>query len=122
MNVIDVTGCLVSAPDVNSKRANFTLVDNTFYNHPQFINCVAFKEDLIKKFKDWGKGFLVQVVGRLEIKKFKETKYTSIIIDRITLLRKPVSYCEDNDITGGVFPSPPELDLSEDLDFEDVPF
>ena len=98
MNCINLTGRICKSIDFASgkkERVNFVIVDNTFGN-AQFIHCVSFEDKVVQKLKNFDSGYLLHVVGRLELKRFKEKYYTSILVDKVTLLSKKNQENQEN--------------------------
>lgn len=125
MNNISVTGRICGAVDYiytqkGDLRSSFVIADNAF-GDAQFVKCVSFNERVNEKLKNYDKGYLVDISGKMQIKKFGEKYYTTIQVREISLLSKKYKPVEPDDITGGVLPdsSPPQ---NYDLDFEDIPF
>ena len=100
MNNINLTGRICKSIDFSSgkkERANFVLADNTF-GDAQFIHCVSFDEKVVQKLKNFDSGYLLHVIGRLELKKYQEKYYTSVIVDKVSLLSKTNKNTESEEI------------------------
>lgn len=93
MNTVVVSGRLVSDSDFSFsdkgiERGIFTIVDNSF-SEVQFLKCNTFDKKCIEKLKKYGnKGNLLNVSGKLQIKKFEDKYYTSINVRDLSLLSK----------------------------------
>lgn len=103
MNSINVTGRICKSIDFSqgekSERAVFTVADNTFGN-AQFIHCLSFDKRVIEKLRSFESGYLLHLIGKLELKKYQEKYYTSVVVDKVSLLSKKFvpdnSFCEED--------------------------
>ena len=91
MNCINLTGRICKSIDFaqgeKSERAVFIVADNTF-GKAQFIHCLSFDERVIEKLRRFESGYLLHLVGKLELKIYQEKYYTSVIVDKVSLLSK----------------------------------
>lgn len=116
MNSIGLTGRICGSVDYiytqkGDLRSSFVIADNAF-GDAQFVKCVSFDDRVNQKLKNYDKGFMVHVVGKLQLKKFEEKYYTTIQVKDISLLSKKYKPAEASII---------EESVIED-DIEVIPF
>lgn len=113
MNSIGMSGRICGVIDYiytekGDLRSSFVIADNAF-GDAQFIKCISFDNRVNEKLRNYDKGFLVHVVGKMQVKKYEDKYYTTIHVKDISLLSKKYK------------PSVPSEPV-EEIPVEDIPF